>query len=88
MIGSDFYGATELLGLSDEEIVNKVVRNIQRCDPRALGAKVSTILVAELQGGMGNGILILTDCCIFLMGVLNVLESKTLHPLIGVLNGL
>ena len=40
MIGSDFYGATELLGLSDEQIVEKVVHNVQRCDPRALGAKV------------------------------------------------
>ena len=44
VIGSDFYGATELLGLSDEQIVEKVVHNVQRCDPRALGAKVCGLL--------------------------------------------
>ena len=41
VIGSDFYGATELLGLSDDAIVKKVVANISRCDPRMQGAKVS-----------------------------------------------
>lgn len=39
-MGSDFYGATELLGLSDAQIVDKVVRNITRCEPALKGAKV------------------------------------------------
>jgi len=46
VIGSDFYGATELLNLSDEQIVEKVLRNVQRCEPRALGAKVGSRLTA------------------------------------------
>ena len=41
VIGSDFYGATELLGLSDDEIIQKVVDNIARCDSRVRNAKVS-----------------------------------------------
>lgn len=40
VVGSDFYGATELLGLSDAQIVDKVVRNITRCEPSLKGAKV------------------------------------------------
>lgn len=40
VIGSDFYGATELLGLSDTEIVEKVMRNVTRCEPTVKGAKV------------------------------------------------
>ena len=48
VIGSDFYGATELLGLSDDEIVKKVVANISRCDPRMQGAKVSNYILVML----------------------------------------
>ena len=40
VIGADFYGATDLLGLSDEELVAKVQRNITRCEPTFLGAQV------------------------------------------------
>ena len=40
VVGADFYGATELLGLSDEEIVRKAVRNITRCEPALKGANV------------------------------------------------
>ena len=40
IVGADFYGATELLGLSDEEIVRKAVRNITRCEPALKGANV------------------------------------------------
>lgn len=41
VVGSDFYGATELLGLSDAAIVDKVVSNMTRCEPVLKGAKVS-----------------------------------------------
>lgn len=33
VIAADFYGASELLPLSDEEIVEKVHRNIAKCEP-------------------------------------------------------
>lgn len=40
VVGSDFYGATELLGLSDAQIVDKVVRNMTRCEPSLKGVQV------------------------------------------------
>lgn len=40
VVGSDFYGATELLGLSDSQIVDKVVRNMTRCEPILKGVQV------------------------------------------------
>jgi hypothetical protein len=53
VIGSDFYNATDLLGLSDEQIVAKVLKNVQRCDPRALQAKVAPLfpLCNHIVGG-------------------------------------
>lgn len=40
VVGSDFYGATEMLGLSDDAIVARVVDHITRCEPALAGTKV------------------------------------------------
>ena len=40
VIAADFYGATELLPLSDNEIIQKVHKNISACDPGFKTAKI------------------------------------------------
>ena len=42
MIASDFYHSNELMPLSDEAIINRVVSNMGACEPAFLGAQVST----------------------------------------------
>ena len=39
-MAADFYGATELLPMSDEEVVARVTRNIALCEPGFSGAAV------------------------------------------------
>ena len=66
VVGSDFYGATELLGLTDSQIVDKVVRNITRCEPRLKGAKVKPLV------GLPLGMICKRPChvyCLFLQQV-------------------
>ena len=40
MIAADFYHANELLPLSDDEIVQRVHRNLAICEPAFADAKV------------------------------------------------
>ena len=40
VIAADFYRAGALLPLPDEEVVARVLRNLQFCEPGFLGAKV------------------------------------------------
>ena len=44
VIAADFYRAGALLPLPDEEIVARVLRNLQFCEPGFLGAKVPLLL--------------------------------------------
>ena len=43
VIAADFYHANELLPLSDEEIVQRVHRNLSICEPAFAAAKVPAI---------------------------------------------
>ena len=43
VIASDFYHSNELMPLSDEAIINRVVSNMGACEPAFLGAQVSTV---------------------------------------------
>ena len=43
VIASDFYHSNELMPLSDEAIINRVVSNMGACEPAFLGARVSTV---------------------------------------------
>ena len=40
VIAADFYGASSILPLTDEEIINRVQRNIAVCEPQFAGARV------------------------------------------------
>ena len=44
LIAADFYHANELLPLSDEEIVQRVHRNLAICEPAFADAKVDAAL--------------------------------------------
>ncbi len=42
VVAADFYRAGSLLPLPDEEIVARVLRNLQFCEPGFLGAQVGS----------------------------------------------
>ena len=89
MIGSDFYGATELLGLSDAQIVDKVVRNIIRCEPSLKGVQVSSLPTScynikstgihkSIGFGAEHGELLITPTCLLRLGDVMCFASGTL----------
>ena len=49
VIASDFYHSNELMPLSDEAIINRVVSNMGACEPAFLGAQVSTFGKAPVR---------------------------------------
>ena len=62
VIAADFYRAGALLPLPDEEVVARVLRNLQFCEPGFLGAKVPSCLGTRTDGvATGEGRLL---CCI------------------------
>ena len=42
VVAADFYRAGSLLPLPDEEVVARVLRNLQFCEPGFLGAQVGS----------------------------------------------
>ena len=49
VIAADFYHANELLPLSDEEIVQRVHRNLVICEPAFAEARVSRAICIQRQ---------------------------------------
>ena len=50
VVAADFYRAGSLLPLPDEEIVARVLRNLQFCEPGFLGAQVGfCVLICNLR---------------------------------------
>ena len=62
VIASDFYHSNELMPLSDEAIITRVVSNMGACEPAFLGARVSAFGKASVRCCGCGGVKLHTPC--------------------------